>query len=594
MSIYTDGQRDLSDAAKLVNENTTVVTRYGPQPKKSFLRIQAEFEEKAEQTLKNASFTDAGFDFATGGTIDTYNQLVKDASGNSWQWQGSLPHVVTAGTDPTLSADWRQRTFNEIANISGLRDELDDRAIYLTLAEAQASNLKVGQYVKLTDRGGEWIVSTDTPNTFDILDLGSGLSLKYTPTNGVVHLSHLGFSEAATAASNRQAFERAKTLSKFITGTKGEYNLDYLVLDTDLYLTFAGRTATKLNITGFTTYNTLKCCVLNKGLDSLGLESLTNIEGVEIECLTTEASTLGMLITRKTNMTDVYIHGAVSDGLYFRAFNANTESPYFCNLTNVWSKSNGRDGIKFTDNCNANVLINCQADSNQGHGVVQTQVLHGDAPAAVYNNTIINGQTSYNQLHGMYVERGSEFIVSGTYAEFNSQIDGGNPKTGAYKNLSINNLAARCKCFLGSVGTSTDVDQVVDPSSNLSNEVYVGGIRVTPFDDIDLGYINSGDGKSINFYGEAGCTHAINFYEGTSLAAWLQYDGVPASPFNEISFRVNSGASPITYRTNGHLAFFGSTPVAKQSVSAAATDAATTQTLVNDIRTALVNLGLVG
>jgi hypothetical protein len=41
------------------------------------------------------------------------------------------------------------------------------------------------------------------------------------------------------------------------------------------------------------------------------------------------------------------------------------------------------------------------------------------------------------------------------------------------------------------------------------------------------------------------------------------------------------------------LGFFGATPVSKQTVSAAATDAATTQTLVNSLRTALINLGLV-
>lgn len=40
------------------------------------------------------------------------------------------------------------------------------------------------------------------------------------------------------------------------------------------------------------------------------------------------------------------------------------------------------------------------------------------------------------------------------------------------------------------------------------------------------------------------------------------------------------------------LGFFNVTPVARQSVGAAATDAATTQTLANNLRTALINLGL--
>ncbi|MGH3029284.1 MAG: hypothetical protein ACRDNE_00680 [Gaiellaceae bacterium] len=43
---------------------------------------------------------------------------------------------------------------------------------------------------------------------------------------------------------------------------------------------------------------------------------------------------------------------------------------------------------------------------------------------------------------------------------------------------------------------------------------------------------------------------------------------------------------------DGEIAFLGAAPVARQSVGAAATDAATTQTLANNLRTALVNLGL--
>lgn len=47
------------------------------------------------------------------------------------------------------------------------------------------------------------------------------------------------------------------------------------------------------------------------------------------------------------------------------------------------------------------------------------------------------------------------------------------------------------------------------------------------------------------------------------------------------------GFSPTT-----PISFYGATPVARQTVAAAATDAATTQTLANSIRTILINLGL--
>lgn len=41
------------------------------------------------------------------------------------------------------------------------------------------------------------------------------------------------------------------------------------------------------------------------------------------------------------------------------------------------------------------------------------------------------------------------------------------------------------------------------------------------------------------------------------------------------------------------VAFFGATPVAQQASAAAGTDAATTQTLANALRTALLNLGII-
>lgn len=41
------------------------------------------------------------------------------------------------------------------------------------------------------------------------------------------------------------------------------------------------------------------------------------------------------------------------------------------------------------------------------------------------------------------------------------------------------------------------------------------------------------------------------------------------------------------------ISFHGATPVAQQTVTAAGTDAATTQALANSLRTALITLGLV-
>ena len=80
------------------------------------------------------------------------------------------------------------------------------------------------------------------------------------------------------------------------------------------------------------------------------------------------------------------------------------------------------------------------------------------------------------------------------------------------------------------------------------------------------------------------------FHNGTSLriqgsATVTGIDTAPATWVDGLTFEFNTGTAKI--------GFFGASAVARQTVSTAATDAATTQTLVNDIRTALVNLGLV-
>jgi hypothetical protein len=79
----------------------------------------------------------------------------------------------------------------------------------------------------------------------------------------------------------------------------------------------------------------------------------------------------------------------------------------------------------------------------------------------------------------------------------------------------------------------------------------------------------------------------------------LWNDPTHASYKADMLFRVydaGGGREFLRGRATGAAAaigFLGKTPVVRQIVSAAATDPASTQTLVNDIRTALINLGLV-
>lgn len=96
------------------------------------------------------------------------------------------------------------------------------------------------------------------------------------------------------------------------------------------------------------------------------------------------------------------------------------------------------------------------------------------------------------------------------------------------------------------------------------------------------------DGTRFYRWFPGGSTYNVNGIVDTAngTVQLVGYDNTPT-----IGSEAN-GAAVLEWK-KGALGFFGTTPVAKQSVSAAATDAASAQTLVNSLRSALVAYGLV-
>jgi len=103
----------------------------------------------------------------------------------------------------------------------------------------------------------------------------------------------------------------------------------------------------------------------------------------------------------------------------------------------------------------------------------------------------------------------------------------------------------------------------------------------------------AGFGQTVSFLGQSSTT--TNQYQFAFQTIWA--DATHASRRARTIFNVYDTAAREAFRfeasgTAPMVGFLGASAVVRQTIGAAATDAATTQTLVNNIRTALINLGL--
>jgi len=198
-------QTDVNDASGWVNggESHTQNFRLGQSadsPAKTIAGINARADVEINNLATSFNLSPAGFDFATGGTITSNAQTIADASNNEWIYTLDIPSggfVVAPGTVPSPPT-YKQVSYSEASNVSfsesgNVEIALRDRAPYMTISEARASALNVDQYVRLTDRGGLWIVRGAglIADGFSIISLPSGGALEYVIEDNV-QAKHLG------------------------------------------------------------------------------------------------------------------------------------------------------------------------------------------------------------------------------------------------------------------------------------------------------------------------------------------------------------------------------------------------------------------
>lgn len=127
---FEDLLSDVRSITKYMNGDQEFQTRTGQQ----ITPLPAQ-QSMVENLIRNSGFQPVG-NFATGATITAVNQvLFNNADSCYYNWQGAVPFIVPAGTNPTANAGpaaWvnRGNIFNQIIAVSCLKDLGNINAIH--------------------------------------------------------------------------------------------------------------------------------------------------------------------------------------------------------------------------------------------------------------------------------------------------------------------------------------------------------------------------------------------------------------------------------------------------------------------------------
>lgn len=220
MALFQDAQQDAADLAELVNEDKDVTTRYGTNPKKSLPKAIREIEEAAtaqrvvidnlaaaqrEDIYEKATPSVKGT-FEAGFTFEDLFERGKfgtEPSETYWAFTGGsagLPHVVTAGTDPTLGGPYEQVTLNVASDVSvsgggSVQDYIDanlepfktvsDMLTYDYSSIADGNRVEWQGYHVQSDGGSNWGIMKKGDSTALTDDGGSVFVVVNDAVNGV-------------------------------------------------------------------------------------------------------------------------------------------------------------------------------------------------------------------------------------------------------------------------------------------------------------------------------------------------------------------------------------------------------------------------
>lgn len=158
-------------------------------------QVTGQTQKNLPAVLRDAGFNPASFDFTTGGTlgVNDRDKVVYDPVSKTWySWNGALPHVIAAGTNPVGDANWRPQTdpnlrddlaavgVNKGANLVAFKKSSIAESLARTVQKELDDNA-----TQFTAIGGNGNGTADNANAFDLMAQYAVLGIPFRIPAGV-------------------------------------------------------------------------------------------------------------------------------------------------------------------------------------------------------------------------------------------------------------------------------------------------------------------------------------------------------------------------------------------------------------------------
>ncbi|MCZ9882324.1 right-handed parallel beta-helix repeat-containing protein [Arthrobacter sp. B2a2-09] len=270
----------------------------------------------------------------------------------------------------------------------------------------------------------------------------------------------------------------------------------------------------------------------------------------------------------------VYVGFFSGDGAYFGAFRRANR----VNECHFWRCAGNGVRLDGTDNS----FVQTVFAQNGADGILLNQGANHFFGCDIFSN----------------VGNGARIVPFGRMNQFTNCFFDTNYKCGVYneaKNLSL----TQCRFTSNSQsadGLYPDIDIVGGPPGcSLVNPTFYAGAGLTNLPHSGIRAAGNGVSNLVYVTGFSHDPGVTTWRSGSyvEVSVGMLHKGFAFSDGSVLTTGSSSGTKLGANATN-KLAFFGAIPIVRPTIGAAASDAATTQALVNDLRTKLIALGLIG